>query len=97
MEVSYIEYKMRGGCYLKEEEQRVSVEQYVIDQTIYEERRGDTNRVHLEEQPKKVCELVGRFLNVMLEKNLLTKEDFCNILWGYSPKDIQLKREDEHP
>jgi hypothetical protein len=60
---------------------RDPVEEFVVDQLLYREDSGGyTNRIPLEDQSVRVAGAMGRLLNILLEKGIVSPEQFHKVV-----------------
>ncbi len=82
MEVEYETVNYKGNV----EKETARVADFLYNELLYNERYNSISKekVHLEEQPKVVCEALGRLVSVLLDKNILNLEDlkYCRLWLG---------------
>jgi hypothetical protein len=83
MEIEYPE--MQGfGDRAKERIVTASVEDFAVDQLLYSQRYypyyESRVKVGLENQPTEVCRAMGRLMDVLLSKALMTEEEFHDVI-----------------
>lgn len=75
-----------------------SVEQFLYEEILfYDTYRCDKQKVPLEDQPKKVCAALGRFVEILIKKNILDVEDLKKIAdcgWGLTADTLAIKMEE---
>lgn len=94
MEVEYTCSDYNGNS--KQETQ--SIVDFLHDEILCTERYDSLGRdkVHLEEQPKKVLQVIGRLIEKLLDKNVLNLDDLKYISdcsWGKKCDTLALKKE----
>jgi hypothetical protein len=74
-----------------------SVDDFTIAQLLYHSTHwGDRARIHLEQQPEVVCKAMGRLLNLLLEKDLITLQEFHDVVdTEYHLRDITKLQKEE--
>lgn len=82
----------------KEKQEVQSVAQFLYEELFFEEHYNNTERVRLEDQPKKICEALGRLVEKLLDKGIFNLEDLrdisgCN--WGRKADSLKLKKEEK--
>jgi hypothetical protein len=85
--------------YGKDERVKERVDEFVYEAILYEEdRHGDTTKTHLENQPKLICEAMGRLMGILLEKGVINLDEFkevCGLNWGKKADTLQIVKEEE--
>ena len=76
-----------------QETQRVA--EFLYDELFFQEKYNSIGKekIHLEYQPKVVCEALGRLVERLLEKNVLNLEDLkyiANCDWGRKADSLKL-------
>lgn len=92
MEIEYRKLIWKG-----EEIVRESISDYLYEQLLYSETYSGSERVRLENQPKVVCEALGRLVSRLLDKNILDLADLHAIAQTYYGRihdTAELKKEE---
>ena len=93
MEVQYKKIGWKGEERLETE----SLQQFVYNTLLYREKySGSDEKIRLEDQPKVVCEAIGRLIERLLEKNILDLGDLKYIVeadWGLKASSLMLFNE----
>lgn len=96
MEVEYTTTNYRDD---KDKQETQRIAEFLYNEILYKEGRGlFRDKVHLEEQPKVVCEAMGRMISVLLDKGVLNLEDLkfiADCRWGRTSDSLKLKKEEE--
>ena len=74
------------------------VAEFLYNEILFTERYNSCSKekVRLEDQPKLVCQAIGRLVEKLLDKDVLNLEDFKYISgcdWGSRADSLKLKRE----
>lgn len=96
MEVEYETVRYRGDV----EKETARIADYLYNTLLYKDRYNSISKekVHLEEQPKVVCEALGRLVSVLLDKNILNLDDLkyiADVSWGREGDSLKLKPEEK--
>lgn len=75
-----------------------NIASFLYDEILHTEsyRSSSKERIHLEEQPRKVIEAMGRMVEILLDKGILNLEDLKTIAdcgWGRKADSLKLKPE----
>lgn len=93
-----VEYK-KLDWQSKESVENQSVADFLYDEILWTETSyGDDRKIPLEEQPKVVCEAIGRLVERLLEKGVFNLEDLKYVSkcdWGRKADTLQIKKEEE--
>jgi hypothetical protein len=92
-----IEYKTTNYRDDKEVTETQSVASFLYDELLYQEKYDSLSKekIRLEDQPKVVCEALGRLVERLLDKNVLNLEDLKHISqcdWGRKADSLALKK-----
>lgn len=92
----YIEYT--GTDYKgNDRQEEYSVPDFLYREILYTETwHGDTRKIPLEDQPKVVCEAIGRLIERLVEKGVFNLEDFkyvTKVDWGKKADTLKFKEE----
>lgn len=92
MEVEYTTRDYNG----KDRQETESIERFLYGEILYTETySGDKERIRLEDQPKVVCEALGRLVEKLLDKGIFDLEDLKYIAdanYGSKADSLQLKK-----
>lgn len=93
MEVQYTDYK-----YGKERVETESISSFLYDQILHkEDYHCSREKVRLEAQPELVCAVLGRLVDILLDKGILGLDDLHKIAdTGWSMQDLKLKPKEKN-
>jgi hypothetical protein len=94
MDVTYEAFDYKGNP--KQETQQIT--EFLYDELLFSDSRGlDRDKIRLEDQPKQVCQALGRLVEILIKKNVLDLEDLKTIAdcgWGRKSDSLAIKKEE---
>ncbi len=92
MEVTYDSVDYRGN--IKQETKRIT--EFLYDELLFTDGRGlGKDKIRLEDQPQKVCQALGRLVEILIKKNVLELEDLKTIAdCSYNYDSLAIKKEE---
>ncbi len=91
MDVEYDKVTWKGEV----GKERDSIQRFMYDSILYD---SDEKRVFLENQPKVVCEALGRLVEILIKRGVLDLQDLKDISgcdWGSKAASLKLVKEGE--